>query len=502
MSKWEQGIVTNTGLGILAKAQEGKRLIITRIGLGDGRLGSAQAATMTALANQVSTVPITEALTTGGGIVDIRASIRPQDVPADFYWREVGVFARLEDGQEGLYLYSTAGDNASLIAKDSMEVMSLLIPVYIGNAQSVTAVLDESVAFVTIPTLAPRVTDIMEGALKPSATIDWNRQGAEITAAVKSGTVDADKVDGKHASDLATAAQGAKADAALPSASYTPADIAEKLKSVKDQAIANIGALSASQYTAADVLAKVKTVDGAGSGLDADLLQNHPPSYFLAASQYNSTTTLAQLASVRSNALRELKALNLGLGITAIPAGANLNDYRAPGVYVTNTASQTINAPVDISFRLIVQNTIDAEPYFQQIVITHLGDIYTRCLSYDSWTPWVRTITTGNPKLIWAGAANEGATINVPDIGKYQTFRVAVAAYGEQSFLVVRDGGYFGGIGGFAPIGDTRLINFGLFGSLNGTNLWIRSLRRLDHLSGGSHGDASAHTLQTIVGII
>lgn len=53
---------------------------------------------------------------------------------------------------------------------------------------------------------------------------------------------DSDTVDGKHASDFATAAQGTKADNALP----------------------------ASSYTSSDILTKLKTVDGSGSGLDAD----------------------------------------------------------------------------------------------------------------------------------------------------------------------------------------------------------------------------------------
>ena len=56
----------------------------------------------------------------------------------------------------------------------------------------------------------------------------------------------ADTVDNKHASDFATSAQGTKADNALPSASYT----------------------------ASDVLSKIKTVDGSGSGLDADSVDN------------------------------------------------------------------------------------------------------------------------------------------------------------------------------------------------------------------------------------
>jgi hypothetical protein len=54
------------------------------------------------------------------------------------------------------------------------------------------------------------------------------------------------------ATDYATAAQGTKADNALP----------------------------ATSYTAADVLTKLKTVDGSGSGLDADLLDGNSSAYF------------------------------------------------------------------------------------------------------------------------------------------------------------------------------------------------------------------------------
>ena len=78
----------------------------------------------------------------------------------------------------------------------------------------------------------------------------------------------ADTVDGQHASAFATAAQGVKADNALPAASYTAADVLAKVN-----------------YTAADVLAKVKTVDGVGSGLDADLLRGSAPSAFATAAQ-------------------------------------------------------------------------------------------------------------------------------------------------------------------------------------------------------------------------
>lgn len=91
--------------------------------------------------------------------------------------------------------------------------------------------------------------------------------GKLMGAAGTGSGLDADKLDGLHAAAFATAAQGAKADAALP----------------------------ASGYTAADALAKLKTVDGTGSGLDADMLDGQHASAFALAS---NTARRALTASV------------------------------------------------------------------------------------------------------------------------------------------------------------------------------------------------------------
>lgn len=58
--------------------------------------------------------------------------------------------------------------------------------------------------------------------------------------------------------------------------------------------------LNSASYTAADVIAKLLTVDGAGSGLDADLLDGNSSAYFLDIG--NATGTLAA-ARVASNTL-------------------------------------------------------------------------------------------------------------------------------------------------------------------------------------------------------
>lgn len=56
--------------------------------------------------------------------------------------------------------------------------------------------------------------------------------------------------------------------------------------------------LTIASYTAADVLTKLQTVDGAGSGLDADLLDGFEASYFLPAANYTAADVIAKLLTV------------------------------------------------------------------------------------------------------------------------------------------------------------------------------------------------------------
>lgn len=56
--------------------------------------------------------------------------------------------------------------------------------------------------------------------------------------------------------------------------------------------------LDAASYTAADVLTKLLTVDGAGSGLDADLLDGNSSAAFVLASSYTAADVLTKLLTV------------------------------------------------------------------------------------------------------------------------------------------------------------------------------------------------------------
>ncbi|WP_020409804.1 gp53-like domain-containing protein [Hahella ganghwensis] len=56
--------------------------------------------------------------------------------------------------------------------------------------------------------------------------------------------------------------------------------------------------LAAASYTASDVLTKIKSVDGAGSGLDADTLDGFEASSFLLAATYTAADVLAKIKTV------------------------------------------------------------------------------------------------------------------------------------------------------------------------------------------------------------
>jgi|SaaInl74LU_5_DNA_1037368.scaffolds.fasta_scaffold00443_3 DNA-binding FrmR family transcriptional regulator len=82
--------------------------------------------------------------------------------------------------------------------------------------------------------------------------------------------------------------------------------------------------LDASSYTASDVLTKIKTVDGAGSGLDADLLDGQSSAYYATASSVATNTS--KLATIESNATADQTASEiLTLIKTVDGAGSGLD---------------------------------------------------------------------------------------------------------------------------------------------------------------------------------
>lgn len=138
--------------------------------------------------------------------------------------------------------------------------------------------------------------------------------------------------------------------------------------------------VSTTSYTAADVLAKLLTVDGAGSGLDADLLDGQSSAYY--------TAIATRLGYTPIN-----KAGDTGVGALEFTADAFLSLPAGNGVMTIAAGTSNINAA-----SLALQNYLDG------------GDFD---LSAADGTSRVSLVGTALGVLTWAGgqvwhSANDG----------------------------------------------------------------------------------------------
>jgi hypothetical protein len=102
--------------------------------------------------------------------------------------------------------------------------------------------------------------------------------------------------------------------------------------------------LNSSSYTAADVLTKIKTVDGAGSGLDADLLDGKASTDFTSNTYVNSTFT--------SNNYFQGSVMPVGSGSDKV---FYENDQTVTGNYTITTGKNAMSAgPINVSNGVIV----------------------------------------------------------------------------------------------------------------------------------------------------
>ena len=111
--------------------------------------------------------------------------------------------------------------------------------------------------------------------------------------------------------------------------------------------------LNSSAYTAADVLAKIKTVDGAGSGLDADLLDGQSSAYYR---NYNNLTNKPTIPTFISKSVTGTGAnTDLALGLGGL---ANIQIYEAgqlvmTDIYQDGAGTATANIPNGLAVKVV-----------------------------------------------------------------------------------------------------------------------------------------------------
>ena len=105
----------------------------------------------TSVKNERLSVPIAKYNNLNNGQFEIQFRVSNQNVTEGFWHREIGVMAKIDNGAEKLYAYTTAGNAGSYIYDKTTPVDERVVNVtfVIGNALNLDVVIDNSVVYLT-----------------------------------------------------------------------------------------------------------------------------------------------------------------------------------------------------------------------------------------------------------------------------------------------------------------------------------------------------------------
>lgn len=226
--------------------------------------------------------------------------------------------------------------------------------------------------------------------------------------------LDADLLDGQHAAAFS-----------LVSHTHAIADVTGLQDALDDLQDGIDLKLDASAYTAADVLAKLVTVDGAGSGLDADLLDGMSSAAFAASAHTHAqsdvtglTAALALKLDASSYTANDVLAKLLTVDGAASGLDADLLDGLSSAAFF-QTASVLLGVDGDATNPTYSFATDTNLGFFRQtdnvigITVngTQLGRIDNNGIWYMSALPAFFLVETDRPtdEQVWRWSANAGS---------------------------------------------------------------------------------------------
>ena len=152
MAQFTDITITRAGLDMIAKSQAGDNLIFTGLKIGDGQISGQSIPDLTDLISVKKEIPINSVTAKNEGHVEILGIIDNEDISVGFFVREIGIYAKInEGGTPALYGYTNAGNYASYISDKSipMDAFKFKIDLVVGNAGNVSFVSDKSLVYVT-----------------------------------------------------------------------------------------------------------------------------------------------------------------------------------------------------------------------------------------------------------------------------------------------------------------------------------------------------------------
>lgn len=188
--------ITNEGVAAQVKALNGKGIVFTRIGIGNGNPAGGGAPTdyktYTDLINPLYSVGIFEFKVDTGGYVQLTGVFSNENVQSAFQWTEVGIFIRDQDDPtaEVLYAYghcklSEDTEVEAKIPAMSTEIYEIILKyhIFVGEYDNISAVMAESSIYATKEELNIHEITMKAELVQATQTTATNNWTGEIDAA-------------------------------------------------------------------------------------------------------------------------------------------------------------------------------------------------------------------------------------------------------------------------------------------------------------------------------
>lgn len=143
--------LTNIGRDMLTQGRAGHVLTFTKVAIGDGTATGSAIDNLTALKSHKLFIPIAKNETVHAGQMRLQFRINNKAVTSGFFFREIGLYAKVDNGEEKLYAYTTCGDKARMIYDKTYPIQERVINIdtVTDNAVNVKVVLDWSIVYAT-----------------------------------------------------------------------------------------------------------------------------------------------------------------------------------------------------------------------------------------------------------------------------------------------------------------------------------------------------------------
>lgn len=158
--------MTNDGLDMVLQVIGGAKLTITKFAIGSGMMPAGKLfADMDSMIEQKLTFDIAESeFNESSKSVTVTGTFDTNAITETFRWTEIGLFAKLEDGEEKLYCYGNCGDaGETLIPGNGSNIytqQSASMIVTVGNTANVSIAVGETGLYATKEALKGHVDDM------------------------------------------------------------------------------------------------------------------------------------------------------------------------------------------------------------------------------------------------------------------------------------------------------------------------------------------------------